>query len=162
MAAASLAAGRASGKVWKFGYGSNMGQKFLREKKGLNPLDYRRTVLKGFDLFFPSGMGIDFVEPCFSTMKVNDEGEVHGVSTLFSIEDAEKLDKQEQGYNIKVFSVKLYPGETVEGSDSIDVEVYVPKQPLDAKHPAGVCSARYRGRSREKREHQPNCKSTRD
>ena len=28
------------GAVWKFGYGSNMSQAFLREKKLLNPLDF--------------------------------------------------------------------------------------------------------------------------
>ena len=77
-------------------------------------------------------------------MKVNEKAEVHGVSTLFSIEDAEKLDKQEGGYDIKVFSVRLYPGETLDGSDTIDVEVYVPKEPLDPEHPSGACSSRYR------------------
>ena len=38
--------------VFKFGYGSNMSQDNLRSKKGLNPLDFKRTILKGFRLSF--------------------------------------------------------------------------------------------------------------
>ena len=59
----------AASAIWKFGYGSNMSQDFLRIKKRLNPIESRRTVLHGFTLSFPEGRGIDFVEPAFATLK---------------------------------------------------------------------------------------------
>ena len=42
-------------EVWKFGYGSNMSQDFLRRKKNLNPLECVQCILEGFELFFPVG-----------------------------------------------------------------------------------------------------------
>jgi|EP00945_MAST-04E_sp_MAST-4E-sp1_P000324 hypothetical protein len=129
------------GTVWKFGYGSNMGQEFLRHKKGLNPLDSKQSVLHGFRLSFPKGKGIDFVEPSFATTKEEEGAFIHGVSTLFSIEDAEKLNAQEavgRAYNIRVCLVEMYDKSTME------VEVYVPTKPLPTDHPEGCCSTRYR------------------
>lgn len=55
--------------VWKFGYGSNMSQEFLRTKKLLKPIKFERAILKGFQLSFPEGRGVDFVEPAFATLK---------------------------------------------------------------------------------------------
>ena len=52
-------------------------RKNLRRKKGLEPLDFKRTILKGFRLSFPAGR-IDFVEPDFATLKRDPEGSVHG------------------------------------------------------------------------------------
>lgn len=126
-------------RVWKFGYGSNMSQEFLRKKKALKPLDSHRTILRGFALSFPEGRGIDFVEPSFATLKRDPSSAVHGVSTMLSVEDAEKLDNQESGYKIEVCSCLLYDGKT-----ELDVEVYVPKTPLANDHPEGCCSKRYR------------------
>ena len=129
-------------QVWKFGYGSNMGQEFLRSKKNLNPIKFERSILRGFQLFFPEGKGFEFVDPAFATLKPDPEGVVHGVSTLLSIEDAVKLNTQEavgRAYNLEVHKVLLYDGVT-----ELDVEVYVNAKPLPADFPAGVCSARYR------------------
>ena len=125
--------------VWKFGYGSNMSQDFLRTKKALSPLDSRRTVLKGFQLSFPAGRGIDYVEPTFATLKRDPAGEVHGVSTLLSRADADKLDRQEGGYAIEVAPARIYDSE-----ETMDVEVYVPQKPLPLDYPEGACSTRYR------------------
>ena len=127
--------------VWKFGYGSNMGQEFLRHKKGLNPLDSKQSILHGFKLSFPKGKGIDFVEPSFATSRPAEGELLHGVSTLLSIEDAEKLNSQEavgRAYNIKICRVELYD------KSSLEVEVYVPTKPLAKDHPEGCCSTRYR------------------
>lgn len=66
-------------EVWKFGYGSNMGQEFLRVKKQLNPLKFERSILRGFSLSFPKGHGFDFVEPSFATTKEDPEGYIHGL-----------------------------------------------------------------------------------
>ena len=125
--------------MWKFGYGSNMSQDFLRKKKALNPLDSRRTVIRGFSLSFPEGRGIDLVEPTFATLKRQPDGEVHGVSTLLSRSDADKLDQQERTYNIEVANARVYGS-----GDELAVEVYVPSRPLSPDHPEGACSARYR------------------
>jgi hypothetical protein len=129
-------------QVWKFGYGSNMGQEFLRTKKKLQPIKFERSILHGFQLSFPEGKGLDFVEPAFSTLKPNPDGCVHGVSTLFSIEDAVKLNAQEgvgRSYNLAVHKVLLYDGVT-----ELDVEVYVNQKPIPINYPEGACSQRYR------------------
>lgn len=131
--------------VWKFGYGSNMSQDYLRTKKLLNPLESRRTILQGFALSFPLGRGIDFVEPSFATLKRDPDGFVHGVSTLFSIVDARELDRQEgvvEGG--RTYSLEVCPALEYETNLKMHVEVYVPKNPLPLEHPEGCCSARYR------------------
>ena len=139
---ASAALGRMASKeaVWKFGYGSNMSQDFLRTKKALDPLDSRRTILQGFRLSFPAGRGIDFVEPTFATLMRDPAGSVHGVCTLLSRDDADKLDRQEGGsYDIVVCPAKVYSTDEV-----IEAEVYVAKNQLPPDHPEGACSVRYR------------------
>lgn len=91
---------------------------------------------------FPEGKGLDFVEPSFASAKRDADSVIHGVATLFSIEDAVKLNKQEavgRAYNLEICSALLYDRKTV-----IDVEVYVPTKPLDLNYPEGVCSLRYR------------------
>jgi len=127
-----------SGAVWKFGYGSNMSQEFLRTKKMMEPLDCKRSSILGFQLSFPEGKGMDFIEPAFATMKRDPAGVVHGVSTLFSREDADKLDKQEP-YAIEVVSATIYGT-----GEQLPVEVYVPRTPLPLDFPEGCCSERYR------------------
>ncbi len=129
-------------EVWKFGYGSNMSQEFLRRKKNLIPLDCRQCILQGFELFFPEGKGIDFVEPSFATTRRNPNGYIHGVATKFSIKDAESLNKQEavgRAYNLEIAKVLLYDGKTY-----MDVEIYVQVKELEPNHPVGCCSERYR------------------
>ena len=129
-------------EVWKFGYGSNMSQDFLRRKKNLNPLDSVQCVLQGFEIFFPEGKGIDFVEPSFATIRRSPNSYVHGVATKLDIEDAEKLNKQEavgRAYNLEVAKVLLYDKKTY-----MDVEIYVQAKQLEPNHPAGCCSERYR------------------
>mmetsp|Transcript_44878 Transcript_44878/g.143774 ORF Transcript_44878/g.143774 Transcript_44878/m.143774 type:complete len:306 (+) Transcript_44878:59-976(+) len=125
--------------VWKFGYGSNMSQNFMREKKGLNPLDSKRTMLRGFALSFPEGQGFDLVEPSFATLKRDPEGVVHGVSTLLSMADKESLDKQEGAYALEICMASDYGT-----GEELSVEVYVPKKPLALDFPEGCCSVRYR------------------
>jgi hypothetical protein len=125
--------------VWKFGYGSNISPDWLKSKKNLTPLDSRRCVLHGFALSFPSGRGIDFVEPTFATLKRDPDGLVHGVSHLLSRPDADTLDRQEGSYAVEVHEVVPY------GSDErMAVEVYAPKRPLPSDHPEAACSQRYR------------------
>ena len=76
--------------VWKFGYGSNISPAFLREKKQLTVLDWRRCILRGFSLSFPEGRGISYVEPAFATLRRDPDGEVHGTACLFPSADALK------------------------------------------------------------------------
>jgi len=132
--------------VWKFGYGSNMGETFLREKKGLEPLDSRRCVLKGWSLSFPEGKGIDMVEPSFASLKQDAPGqdppsEVHGVSVLFSPEDAKKLDDQEPPNRMHL---EVQPYAQDEETPTLTTEVYMPKNPLPIDQVEGSCSDRYR------------------
>ena len=41
--------------VWRFGYGSNIGEKNLREKKNLNPARVVSGTIKGWELYFKKG-----------------------------------------------------------------------------------------------------------
>lgn len=116
-----------------------MSQDFLRTKKALEPLDCRRTILRGFTLSFPEGRGIDYVEPGFATLKFDPDGEVHGVSTLLCPEDVVKLDRQEGGYDIKLCPLQVY-GE----NEVMEAEVYVSRKPIPLDFPEGCCSKRYR------------------
>ena len=75
-----------------------------------------------------------WVEPSFATLKRNPEADVHGVSTLFSVEDAIKLNNMEPP-NIEVCTAVLYDEKT-----ELDVEVYLPRTPLALDHPEGCCS----------------------
>ena len=137
--------------VWKFGYGSNMGETFLREKKGLNPLKSVRCVLKGWTLSFPEGKGIDMVEPSFASLKQDapdqldaPPGEVHGVSVLFCPEDAKKLDDQEPPNRMHL-DVQVYAEDAESGGVKImSTEVYMPRNPLPVDQVEGCCSDRYR------------------
>jgi len=125
-------------QVWKFGYGSNLGPEFLRTKKGLSPLDSKPSVLKGWQLSFPEGQGIDWVEPSFASLKRNPSASVHGVATLFTVQDAEKLNNMEPP-NIQWSKALLYDGHT-----ELDVEIYLSRKELPLDHPEGACSERYR------------------
>ena len=118
-----------------------LGEEFLRTKKKLNPLQFACSILHGYSLSFPEGKGIDFIEPSFATTKLDPNGCIHGVSTLFSIEDAQSLNKQEgvgMSYNLEVCKVTLYDG------SELEVEVYVPTKPVPFDFPEGACSSRYR------------------
>ena len=147
--------------IWKFGYGSNMSQAFLRDKKNVNPIRAIRAVLHGYSLVFPHGRGIDMVEPSFATLLPDPGGFVHGVATLFKLEDAANLDKQEGSgrYYASVTSLaKVYSCEEAaaagitlvssgmqdQESDMMYVEVYVSKRPAKLGSPQGPCSDRYR------------------
>ncbi len=147
-AARAATATDGSGRVWKFGYGSNMSPRYLREKKRLTPLESRRTVLPGFALVFPQGAGIDFVEPSFATLRRDPAACVHGVSTLFSAEDGAKLDEQEgrgRNYNVCVAPARSYGSDDGADDDmNMLVEVYESMKPLAADHPQGPASVRYR------------------
>ena len=82
------------------------------------------------------------MEPSFATLKANPGDVVHGVSTLFSVQDAVNLNQQEavgRAYNLELHKVLLYDGIT-----EIDVEVYVPMKPIAVDFPEGECSERYR------------------
>jgi hypothetical protein len=60
---------------------------------------------------------------------VFDYRQVHGVSTLFSIEDAIKLNNMEPP-TIGVAKARLY-----DGTAELDVEIYLPREPLALDHP---------------------------
>ena len=103
-----------------------MSPTFLKQKKLVEPLAWEKCVIKGHALSFPEGAGFDFVEPAFATTRADPDAEIHGVATMFSIADAQDLNRQEGvpgggSYNIEVVSVTTYDGRVIEG-----VELYVP------------------------------------
>ena len=114
------------------------GPEFLRTKKGLSPLDSKPSVLKGWQLSFPEGQGIDWVEPSFASLKRNPSASVHGVATLFTVQDAEKLNNMEPP-NIQWSKALLYDGHT-----ELDVEIYLSRKELPLDHPEGACSGEFR------------------
>lgn len=134
-----------SAPVWKFGYGSNIQPEFLRTKKNLTVLDYRRCILKGFALSFPLGRGIDFVEPSFATLRKEQGAETHGTCVLFPPKDAASLDAQEGAYDIETHECVIYDGdEPVEGKQTVMAEVYAPRRLEPEGNPQGTPSERYR------------------
>jgi len=134
---------RRAGPVWKFGYGSNMSQDYLRVKKGLKPLGSRRTVLKGFTLAFPEGFGIDFVDPTFATLKRDPNGTVHGVSTLLGPDCVASIDAQESTYDVEVCLASAYADGDGDGVADFEVEAYVSRKDLTNRKD-GPTSKRYR------------------
>lgn len=131
--------------VWKFGYGSNISPEFVRTKKNLNVLDYRRCVLKGFALSFPAGRGIDYIEPCFATLRKDQHSEVHGTCLLLPAEDGKKLDNQEGSYDVEAHECEIYPeDDSVENKHILSAEVYCPRRAEPEGNPQGPCSKRYR------------------
>lgn len=71
--------------------------------------------------------------------QVEEDGVVHGVSTLFSLADARRLDAQESGYAITEIAVMPYGS-----SEELLVEVYTQRSPLPDDHPEGCFLMRYR------------------
>lgn len=149
----SLDSPRAPDFVWKFGYGSNISPQFLRLKKNLTVLDHKRCVLRGFALSFPQGKGIAYVEPSFASLRREPEGEVHGTCCLFPVEDAQRLDAQEGGYNVEECAVDLYQEDLISSSagaraattnGTLLVQVYAAKHAEAPGNPQGCCSKRYR------------------
>jgi len=131
--------------VWKFGYGSNISPEFVRNKKSLNVLDHRRCILKGFALSFPAGKGIDYIEPCFATLRKDPDSEVHGTCLLLPSEDGEKLDRQEGSYDVEKHECIIYPGDESVGNEHVlTAEVYCPRRLEPEGNPQGPCSKRYR------------------
>jgi len=121
-----------------------MSPEFLRSKKGLKPLASHRTMLHGFNLSFPLGKGIDFVEPSFAALRRNPDGLVHGVCTLFSAEDAKNLDEQEGVGGGKTYAIEVHRVALYDSGEQLEAEIYAPTRELPAEHPEGCCSVRYR------------------
>jgi len=100
-------------------------------------------------MVFPKGKGIDFVEPAFATLIPNPSGSVHGVATLFTMEDAADLDKQEGGgsyYSSVTSLARVYDDDNRDGTagNMMAVDVYTSKKPQPIGSPQGPCSERYR------------------
>lgn len=127
------------GHVWRFGYGSNVGLQNLREKKGLNPARCISGTISGWELYWKLAFS-PFVEPAWAGARTHpegDRGELHGTAFLISEEEAEKLDRQEAGYNVQPSKFVAYDGEVIEG-----VGLYVSKsRPQGGEE--GIPSLRY-------------------
>jgi len=115
--------------VWRFGYGSNIGLSTLQTKKNLHPKRYLAGSIKGWSLYFSTG--IPFVEPGFAAIHpaTVDEGgdqddELHGTAFLIPRSEAVGLDEQERAYYVLPSKfVAYHNGEVVDG-----VGLYVPKK----------------------------------
>lgn len=127
---------------WRFGYGSNLGLKTLREKKNLNPKRYLVGTIRGWELYFMRGLN-EYVEPAWAAIRPHegggDWGELHGSAFLIPNEEADGLDGQEGGYNVHPVTFTSYDGEVVE-----NVGLYVPKKPyVKGESKEGIPSYRY-------------------
>lgn len=112
--------------VWRFGYGSNIGLTTLRQKKNLNPIKYLAGTIDGYELYFTKG--IPYVEPGWAGVREGSEDsdasklKLHGSAFYIPLEEAEGLDRQEGGYDVKLCHFVSYDGQEVK-----DVGLYVPK-----------------------------------
>ena len=123
--------------VWRFGYGSNIALTTLRNKKNLNPRRHLVGTIRGWELYFSTG--IPYVEPGFAAVRPvqsyhngdrigNDEDDeeihqLHGAAFLIPKDEADGLDKQEAAYQVLPSKFVAYDGEIVE-----KVGLYVPKK----------------------------------
>ena len=123
------AAASSTTHVWRFGYGSNIGLTTLRQKKNLNPIKYLAGTIDGYELYFTKG--IPYVEPGWAGVRREEvvEGsseekklKLHGSAFYIPLEEAQGLDKQEAGYDVKLCHFISYDGHEVN-----DVGLYVPK-----------------------------------
>jgi len=127
---------------WRFGYGSNIGLRTLREKKNLNPIRYLVGTIKGWELYFNTGLN-EYVEPGFAAIRppINtniNNVELHGSAFLIPNDEAGGLDKKEAGYNIQSVQFTSYDGEVV------TVGLYIPKKPfIQGESKEGIPSYRY-------------------
>lgn len=127
--------------MWRFGYGSNIGLRNLREKKGLHPERCVAGTVAGWELYFKAAFS-PHVEPAWAGIRTHnaDEegaGELHGTAFLIPEEEAEGLDRQEAGYNVLPSKFVSYDGEVIEG-----VGLYVGKSDHEGGE-EGVPSLRY-------------------
>ena len=122
--------------VWRFGYGSNIGLEILRQKKNLNPIEYHVGTIEGWELFFKPGFA--FVEPGWAAVRPNPEAAVQGSAFLIPKEEAQKLDRQEAGYNVQHFQFRSYDNGFI-----ADVGLYVPKKAWTQGDKEGIPSLRY-------------------
>ena len=122
---------------WRFGYGSNLGLKTLREKKNLTVSRYLVGTIKGWELYFMRGLN-EYVEPAWAAIRPHHD-ELHGSAFLIPNEEAEGLDRQEGGYNVLDVTLTTYDGEVIE-----NIGLYVPKKPyVEGVSPEGIPSYRY-------------------
>mmetsp|Transcript_13413 Transcript_13413/g.19152 ORF Transcript_13413/g.19152 Transcript_13413/m.19152 type:complete len:310 (-) Transcript_13413:113-1042(-) len=108
---------------WRFGYGSNLGLKTLREKKQLSVKSYHVGTIKGYELYFMKGLN-EYVEPAWAAIRPSPHAELHGSAFLIPNAEADGLDKQEGGYNVVDVAFTTYDGEV------FNVGLYVPKKPF--------------------------------
>jgi len=136
---------------WRFGYGSNIGLKTLKQKKNLNVSRYLVGTIKGWELYFMPGF--QYVEPGWAAIRPHggdgggDGGdgqsggrgeELHGSAFLIPNDEADGLDRQEGGYNVLPVTFTSYDGEVVE-----QVGLYIPKKEYIPGSPEGEPSLRY-------------------
>mmetsp|Transcript_27308 Transcript_27308/g.33761 ORF Transcript_27308/g.33761 Transcript_27308/m.33761 type:complete len:299 (+) Transcript_27308:96-992(+) len=122
--------------VWRFGYGSNIGLRTLKEKKNLNPTRFLVGTITGWELYFMPG--IMHVEPGWAAIRhANAETELHGSAFLIPNDEADGLDRQEGGYDILPCKFTSYDGECI-----CDVGLYVPKKGKSTSE-EGIPSLRY-------------------
>ncbi|KAK1732409.1 hypothetical protein QTG54_016890 [Skeletonema marinoi] len=122
---------------WRFGYGSNLGLKTLREKKNLSVDRYHVGIIKGYELYFMPGLN-EYVEPAWAAIRPSPDSELHGSAFLIPNAEAEGLDRQEGGYNVEDIDFTTYDGEV------INVGLYVPKKPyVEGSSSEAIPSYRY-------------------
>lgn len=110
-----------NGRVWRFGYGSNIGLETLKQKKNLNPVQYHTGTIEGWELYFMKGF--KYVEPGWAAVRPSTSKILHGSAFLITDEEAEGLDRQEGGYDVLPCTFVPYEGDAIE-----NVGLYVPKQ----------------------------------
>jgi len=122
--------------VWRFGYGSNIGQEVLKQKKNLNPEKYYTGTIANYELYFTPG--IPFVEPGWGATRYNEGSVLHGSAFYISQEEAQKLDAQEAGYNVLPCQFTSYCGKLID-----NVGLYIPKKEFKSGDKEGIPSLRY-------------------
>eukprot|EP00521_Asterionellopsis_glacialis_P018629 CAMPEP_0195298638 /NCGR_PEP_ID=MMETSP0707-20130614/23942_1 /TAXON_ID=33640 /ORGANISM="Asterionellopsis glacialis, Strain CCMP134" /LENGTH=292 /DNA_ID=CAMNT_0040360825 /DNA_START=145 /DNA_END=1020 /DNA_ORIENTATION=- len=124
--------------TWRFGYGSNLGLRTLREKKNLTVSRYVVGTIQDWELYFMRGWN-DYIEPAWAAIRPRKGATLHGVAFQIPQEEAEHLDRQEGGYHVQMVTLTSYEGEVLP-----HVGLYVPKKPyVEGISREGIPSYRY-------------------
>ncbi|WP_446009362.1 gamma-glutamylcyclotransferase family protein [Candidatus Electrothrix sp.] len=93
--------------LYYFAYGSNMSTEVFIGRRKMNPIQKYNVILRDYELVFDQ-QGIQYIEPCFASLRKKTGARVYGVLYELTPQDAEQLHKTENaGYDIEEFEVPV-------------------------------------------------------
>ncbi|XCN71329.1 MAG: gamma-glutamylcyclotransferase family protein [Candidatus Electrothrix aestuarii] len=93
--------------LYYFAYGSNMSNEVFIDRRKMNPVQKYNVVLGNYELVFDQ-KGIQYIEPCFASLRKKIGARVYGILYELTPQDAEQLHKTESaGYDIEELEISV-------------------------------------------------------